>query len=89
MSAAEAISYPYFGAANGAEITLPAAGAANLGADVIIGAEGATATVVCTGGFAQAGLGSDTVTLAQGEAIRVFSNGVIWNVVGTAGITLG
>ena len=64
-------------AATGCNLTLPAAGAGNLGADVLIGSLG-TVTVICAAGFGGGGAGADTATLAVGEMCKCYSDGTYW-----------
>jgi hypothetical protein len=69
---------PAIGAANGAVLTVEAAGAANLGADVLVFAEGATATVVCAAGFGGLGGEDDPLSLVSGDMAHIYSDGVNW-----------
>jgi len=73
-----AMSHAALGLANGAAGTVEAASAANLGADLIVYAEGATATVVCAAGFGGTGAGDDTISLTVGEMCHIYSDGAEW-----------
>lgn len=64
---------------SGIALTVPAASAALKGYQAIIADGGAAAvTVVVSAGYGGAGSGTDTVTLAQGDAVSIYCDGTSW-----------
>lgn len=74
----ETICQPLVILANAGDLTIDAAATANRGADIVVCADGSSATVIVTAGFGAAGAGTDTITLAQGEACHIISDGTAW-----------
>ncbi len=74
----ETICQPIVILANTGALTVDAAAAANLGADVIVCCDGSAATVIVSAGFGGAGGSFDIITLAQGEACHIISDGAAW-----------
>lgn len=61
------------------DLTLPAAADGNADYNCLIADGGAAAvTVICTAGFGGGGAGADTVTLAQGQMVIIYSDGDSW-----------
>ncbi len=74
----ETICQPIVIAADTCALTVDAAAAANLGADVIVCCDGTAATVIVAAGFGAVGAGGDIITLAQGESCHIISDGTAW-----------
>ena len=77
LTSKEVMAYRYVDVTAAVAITLPAASDGNKGAIVTIAAAEAV-TVVVTAGFGGAGSGKDTLTLENGEAVTVHSDGSYW-----------